>query len=80
MTRVNVLHLATFDTHGGAAVAALRLVESLRRRGHKARMLVREKATSHPAVEAFGNAESPASLTDPALTQMVWLFSQRARS
>jgi glycosyltransferase involved in cell wall biosynthesis len=77
MTRVNVLHLATFDTHGGAAVAALRLVESLRRRGHKARLLVREKATSHPAVEAFGSA---APLSDPALTQMAWLFSQRARS
>jgi glycosyltransferase involved in cell wall biosynthesis len=79
---VNVLHLATFDSHGGAAVAALRLVESLRRRGHEARLLVREKATAHPHVDALlGDGGAPAvPRTDPAVAQLAWLFTQRARS
>jgi len=75
---VNVLHLATFDTHGGAAVAALRLVESLRRRGHRARLLVREKVTTHPYVDALAGG-APAPLTDPAVTQIAWQFSQHGR-
>jgi glycosyltransferase involved in cell wall biosynthesis len=75
---VNVLHLATFDTHGGAAVAALRLVESLRRREHSARLLVREKVTSLPYVDALGGGAA-APLTDPAVTQLTWQFSQRGR-
>jgi glycosyltransferase involved in cell wall biosynthesis len=79
---VNVLHLATFDTHGGAAVAAIRLVESLRRRGHDARLLVREKATAHPHVEALAReGGAPAApRADPAVAQLAWLFTQRARS
>jgi glycosyltransferase involved in cell wall biosynthesis len=78
---VKILHLATFDTHGGAAVAAIRLVDGLRRRGHDARLLVRDKATSHPFVEALsgaGGATPPQ--TDPAIVQTAWLLSQRARS
>jgi glycosyltransferase involved in cell wall biosynthesis len=78
---VKILHLATFDTHGGAAVAAIRLVEGLRRRGHDARLLVRDKATSHPFVEALADAGGAQSFqTDPAIVQTAWLLSQRARS
>jgi glycosyltransferase involved in cell wall biosynthesis len=79
---VKILHLATFDTHGGAAVAAIRLVDGLRRRGHDARLLVRDKATSHPFVDALADVGGDARLpqTDPAIAQTAWLLSQRARS
>src|SRR5262245_55455597 len=79
-TLVNVLHLATFDTHGGAAVAALRLVEGLRRRGHEARLLVREKTTPLPYVEALTDASAVAAHGDAEAAHLAWLFTQRART
>jgi glycosyltransferase involved in cell wall biosynthesis len=79
---VKVLHLATFDAHGGAAVAALRLIDSLRRRGHDAGLLVREKVTAHPAVEAVTGRDGarPSPQTDAAVSQLAWLFTRRART
>ncbi len=79
---VNVLHLATFDAHGGAAVAALRLIDGLRRHGHDARLLVREKSTTNSYVDALAGAGGvPAQpRSDPAVTDLAWLFTQRARA
>jgi len=79
---VNVLHLATFDSHGGAAVAALRLIDGLRRQGHDTSLLVREKITGHPHVDAIlGRDGAPLpSRTDPSIAQLAWLFTQRART
>lgn len=44
------------DLRGGAAVASFRLMEALRRCGHDARMLVVEKLSDSPFVEAFSPA------------------------
>jgi len=78
---VKIVHLATFDAHGGAAVAAIRLVESLRARTHDARLIVRDKHTSHSFVETLGTATRPRPvLTDRGVSQVAWLLSERARS
>ena len=74
---MTILHLATFDAHGGAAVAALRLAEGQARSGHDVRVLVREKSTRHPLVDAFDGA---APSTDPAVGRLAWLFTQGARA
>lgn len=74
---MNILHLATFDAHGGAAVAALRLVDGLRRAGHEARLLVRQQVTDTPFVESAGE---PAVRTDPLLAHVVFQLACHGRS
>lgn len=44
------------DTRGGAAVAAMRLMQALRERGHDARMLVARKGSDDPSVIVAGPA------------------------
>jgi glycosyltransferase involved in cell wall biosynthesis len=48
---VNILHVSTDDSAGGAAKAAHRLHAALRAAGHESRMLVQSKRSSDPAVE-----------------------------
>jgi glycosyltransferase involved in cell wall biosynthesis len=50
---VNVLHLSQFDERGGAARAAYRLHDGLRRLGITSRMLVQEKTSSDPDVDVL---------------------------
>ncbi len=50
---MNILFVCTSDNIGGAAVATNRLVRALRKQGHEARMLVRDKTTDWPFVTAL---------------------------
>ncbi|MBR1687066.1 MAG: glycosyltransferase family 4 protein [Prevotella sp.] len=52
---MRVLIVNTSERTGGAAVAANRLMEALNNNGVKARMLVRDKETTHPAVIGIGS-------------------------
>jgi glycosyltransferase involved in cell wall biosynthesis len=49
---VNILHFSTSDFTGGAAKAAYRLHTALRAAGHTSRMIVRDKQSGDPDVEA----------------------------
>ena len=47
---MRVLFLNTSDSKGGAAIAAKRLMDTLRKEGIDVSMIVRDKATDDPAV------------------------------
>ncbi|MFH1176652.1 MAG: glycosyltransferase [Acidobacteriota bacterium] len=49
---MRVTLVSTFDGMGGAGIAAMRLLEGLRRAGHEAEMIVREKKGEDPNVHA----------------------------
>ena len=49
---VNVLHVSTFDRHGGAALAAFRLHQGLGGLGIRSRMLVASQSSDAPSVIA----------------------------
>ena len=49
---MNVLHICTADNYGGAAKAAYRLIQGLRRNHIVSTMLVREKWEKHDAAVA----------------------------
>ena len=51
---MRVLIINTSENTGGAAVAANRLVDALNNNGVKAKMLVRDKATSRVTVSGVG--------------------------
>lgn len=55
---MRILHFSSSDTIGGAAKAAYRLHDSLRRAGHESAMLVRERASQDPDVEAVPSASA----------------------
>ncbi|NOZ71016.1 MAG: glycosyltransferase [Chloroflexi bacterium] len=50
---MNIVHINLADHHGGAAMAAFRLHQAMRRAGHDSRMLVWRKYTDDPNVEIF---------------------------
>ena len=50
---MNIVHINLADHHGGAAMAAFRLHQALRRAGHDSRMLVWRKYTDDPNVDIF---------------------------
>ncbi len=50
---MKVLHINQSDTGGGAAVAAVRLLDALESNGTDARMLVLEANNNHPNIEAL---------------------------
>ena len=50
---MRVLIVNTSENNGGAAVAANRLMEALKKNGVKAKMLVAEKQTEHVTVAAL---------------------------
>lgn len=52
---MNILIVNTSDIHGGAAMAAYRLMEALHAGGENVKMLVRDKRSDHPAVIPIGN-------------------------
>lgn len=77
---LNIVHLATHDTHGGAAVAALRLVEAQRTcGGHEATMLVREKETTRRDVVQI-NGPSAKHYSDETLHALYWNLLERNRT
>lgn len=47
---VNVLHVSTSDSHGGAAIAAVRLHRALRESGYESRMLVQDRSLDDPTI------------------------------
>ena len=49
---MNILIVNTSDIHGGAAIAAFRLMNALLREGEHVKMLVRDKQSAHTAVIA----------------------------
>ena len=51
---MNILIINTSDMHGGAAIAAFRLMNALLREGENVKMLVRDKQADHPAVIPVG--------------------------
>lgn len=51
---MNILIVNTSDMHGGAAIAAFRLMNALLREGENVKMLVRDKQADHPAVIPVG--------------------------
>lgn len=53
---MKVVIISHSDTQGGAAVAAMRLMQALRARGHDARMLVAHKGSDDPCVSLAGPA------------------------
>ena len=57
---MNVLHISFSDLRGGAARAAFRLHQGLRRAGVDSRMLVREKISDDPCVETALPRHDPA--------------------
>ena len=52
---MNILIVNTSDIHGGAAIAAFRLMNALLREGENVKMLVRDKQSDHTAVIAAGS-------------------------
>jgi glycosyltransferase involved in cell wall biosynthesis len=50
---VRIVHVNTYDCAGGAARAAYRLHDGLRRMGHDSRMFVAEKTSGDPAVTCY---------------------------
>lgn len=52
---MNILIVNTSDIHGGAAIAAFRLMNALLREGEHVKMLVRDKQSAHTAVIAAGS-------------------------
>ena len=52
---MKVLHLATSDRSGGAAIGAYRLHQALRQRGIHSEMLVQRKVTSDPSVHRLSS-------------------------
>jgi len=52
---MNILIISTSDIHGGAAMAAYRLMEALHAGGENVKMLVRDKRSDHPSVIPVGN-------------------------
>jgi len=52
---MNILIVNTSDIHGGAAIAAFRLMNALLREGEHVKMLVRDKQSDHTAVIAAGS-------------------------
>ncbi len=51
---MNILIVNTSDMHGGAAIAAFRLMNALLREGENVKMLVRDKQADHPGVITAG--------------------------
>jgi len=58
---MRIVHLSTSDTTGGAARAAYRLHQGLRREGHDSRMFVMHKSSDDPSVVAFVPPRDPLS-------------------
>jgi len=56
---MNVLHVNPSDLHGGAARAAFRLHEGLRRSGHTSRMCVRKRSADSPEVQTLDEMTTP---------------------
>ena len=54
---MKVLHINKSDTTGGAAIAAMRIVQAQRQMGIDARMLVVEKRTTHDFVQTISPAK-----------------------
>ncbi|HOI79984.1 MAG TPA: glycosyltransferase, partial [Petrimonas sp.] len=51
---MNVLIISTSDIHGGAAIAAFRLMNALRAKGVRAKMLVRDKRSDNEYIMQAG--------------------------
>lgn len=66
--KLRVLHISQSDSHGGAAIAARRLVEAQRACGIDAQMLVLHKATDAPWIHQFG---SPLLRSRIRITRMI---------
>ena len=74
----DVLHINVYDLHGGAAIAANRLHQGLRRIGTNSRMLVEKKAGDDPSVLRSERSRAlSASLTRRIRKR--WLRGQLAR-
>jgi glycosyltransferase involved in cell wall biosynthesis len=56
---MDILHIATHDSGGGAARAAFRLHEGLLRLGHNSRMLVAHRGTNNPSVVQLTLSQEP---------------------
>ena len=56
---MRILHFSSSDLSGGAAKAGYRLHDSLRRAGHESAMLVRERISDDPDVEAVRPVSRP---------------------
>lgn len=52
---MNILFISTSDLHGGAAIAAFRLMNALQDEGMNVNMLVRDKRSSNGNVIEVGN-------------------------
>lgn len=48
---MSVLHVSTSDSHGGAAIAAVRLHRALQENGCESRMLVQDRSLDDPTIE-----------------------------
>ena len=53
---MNILIISTSDIHGGAAIAAYRLLNALHAQGENAKMLVRDKFSNNPHIIKIGNS------------------------
>ncbi len=60
---MRVVHINLSDAQGGAAIAARRLHQALRRAGHDSRMLVWRQYTDDPAIAIFEKRLLPRSLS-----------------
>jgi glycosyltransferase involved in cell wall biosynthesis len=52
---MNVLLLSTYDTYGGAGIAARRTMQALRRAGVEARLLVQQRESDEPFVQSIAD-------------------------
>jgi glycosyltransferase involved in cell wall biosynthesis len=60
---MRIVHINLSDAQGGAAIAARRLHQALRRAGHDSRMLVWRQYTDDPAIAIFEKRLLPRSLS-----------------
>lgn len=75
---MKVTLLSTYDTYGGAGVAASRLLNSLQLNGVDARMLVHQQTGKQKGVQAFGNQK--VALARFALERSLFLRDEREKA
>ncbi len=75
---MKVTLLSTYDTYGGAGVAASRLLNSLQLNGVDARMLVHQQIGKQVGVQAFGNQKF--ALARFAVERAMFLRNERGKA
>lgn len=75
---MKVTLLSTYDTYGGAGVAASRLLNSLQLNGVEARMLVHQQTGKQQGVQVFGNQK--VALVRFALERALFLRNEREKA